>query len=343
MHENRAQRSDRARVLYLGSGVIGLPVIESLLRDVGIDIVGIATQIDRPAGRRRRPAPTPVAAFAASRGLQARRVPSVNARDFLDWALCLNPHMVLVFSFGQMLGQELLDLPQFGCLNVHASLLPRHRGAAPVAAAIIAGDRETGVSFMEMESGLDTGPVYEKHALTMADDETADQLESRLGRLAAGHIVRCVRRVVFEECRPVAQDDRTATYAPKLRKRDGLLDWSGPAEVAEKKVRAFTPWPRVTFCVDVGGKKRHLQITQARSTRLGERTRTPGEVLQADGNGWVVACGQGALRLMRVIPEGRKEMAAADFLRGTPIDVGTCLRGANSGGPGSTGDETNPT
>ena len=312
---------DPVRVYFLGAGALGVPVLAALLRDSRIEMVGIGTQPDRPSGRKRRLKPTPVGEFAEQKGQGVDKLVSVNATDFLERQRMLAPELVVVVSFGQILKQDLLELPKFGCFNVHASLLPRHRGASPINAAILCNDTETGISFMKMDQGLDTGPVYEMPRLQLRPEDTAETLEERLAELAAGRVADCIWRVCREEMASVAQAASGATYAAKLKKEDGVVDWELPAEVLERRIRAFLPWPRAYFWLDIPKGKRRIQITVAEVIETGGDCSHAGKILQADKNGWVVGCGTNALKLQRVIPEGRNEMAAGEFLRGCNIPV----------------------
>ena len=312
------------RTYFLGSGSIALPLVDALWRSADVELVGVATQPDRPAGRRRQPQPTPVAAFAAGNALPLLRLASVHTPEFLAGLRDSGVELVVVMSFGQLLKPSILDLPAHGCLNVHTSLLPRHRGAAPVAWAIAEGDEESGISFMRMDAGLDTGPVYEQVRVPVGPRETAAELEARLGRLAGDNVVPCIRRVCWEGLRPVPQPDEGVTHARKLRKQDGLVDWSLPATVVERRIRAFVPWPRAYFSLPQRRGTRRVQITAAEVVPAGAEA-PPGLVLQADEQGWVVACGRDALALARVIPDGRPEMDAASFLRGARLPPGSSV------------------
>ena len=314
------------RVYYLGSGELGVPVLERLAAAPEVLLVGVGTQPDRPAGRNRHLAPTPVGAAAARLGLAADRVATINAPDGLERLAALRPDVMVVVSFGQLLREPVLALPRCGCLNVHASLLPRYRGAAPIQAAILAGDAEAGVSFMRMDKGLDTGPVYEQVRLPLAGDETAGVLEQRLARLAADALVPCLWRVCREGCPAVAQAHAEATVVRKLKKEDGHLDWNLDATVLARRVRAFQPWPGAWCELRTSKGTRRLIVTAATLEAAATGAPVlPGTVLQADHHQWIIACGAGSLRLERVIPEGRGEMGAADFLRGHSLQPGQSL------------------
>ncbi len=317
--------SEPVSVYFLGSGVLGLPALESLVRDPRIDLVGVGTQPDRPAGRRRRLTPTPLATAAETRGWHVHRVDSVNATEFLDSLRGLAPDMLVVASFGQLLKPPVLALPRHGCLNIHASLLPEYRGAAPIQAAILSGDAETGVSFMRMDKGLDTGPVYEAHRTVISERDTADVLEEKLALLAAEHVADCIMNVCAGGLTPAAQDDERASYAPKIEKKGGAIDWAQPAETIARQVRAMFPWPKAYFRLAAEGGSRRIQVTEAVACGPTCSQAPPGQVLTADPESWTAACGKGALALMRIVPEGRREMDSAAFLRGFPVPVGSSL------------------
>lgn len=235
----------------------------------------------------------------------------------------------MVFSFGQILKADLLSLPPRGCLNIHTSLLPRHRGAAPIAAAILAGDAETGVCFMAMEKGLDTGPVYDCVRTPLDGTETSASLTDRLSALAAAHVVGILHRVCREGVRPTPQPDVGATYAGQLRKSDARMDWREPAERLERQIRAYIPWPRSWFVLPTRKRERRIQVldgTPLPSTEpTGARAPAPGQVLDTAPGELRIACGAGSLRLNSLVPEGRNPMTGAEFLRGTRIESGTVL------------------
>ena len=311
-------------VYYLSSGRLGVPLLDALASDPRVRLLGVGTQPDRPCGRSRRPEPTPVAAHAAASGIVADRHPSVNRDAFLEHLRGLQPDVVVVAAFGQILKPALLELPRLGCLNVHASLLPRHRGASPVSAAILAGDRQSGITFMQMDAGLDTGPIWRQVAVDIRPDETTEQLEARLSQAAAGALVPCILDVARGALVPQPQPAAGVTYAAKLAKEDGLIDWSRGAADLERHVRAMTPWPGAYTTIPGPGGLRRLQILAA-AVASAPHSGRPGDVLQADPGAWIIACGEGGLRVLRVKAEARSEMAAETFLRGHRLQPGTRL------------------
>ncbi len=316
------------RIYFLGSGAIGVPALSALLAAPEIVVVGIGTQPDRPSGRRRVLTPTAVGELAAARNLAADKPGGVNRPEFRQRIAELKPEIIVVAAFGQLLKTELLTDTPFGCFNVHASLLPRHRGASPVVATVLSGDRESGVTFMQMDEHLDTGPVYQRFPIPLADGETTASLEEKLGRLAATHIVTGLVSVCRKKLEPIPQDNRAATYAPKISKQDGRIDWMESAVMIERKVRAYCPWPRAFFSLTTGLGKRRILVNAATVVPMpfdGGDLPRPGTVLQADKHAWIVACGDGALELQQIVPEGKHEMAAADFLRGANVAPGMNL------------------
>jgi len=239
--------------------------------------------------------------------------------------------LLIVVAFGQLLRPALLGLPKFGCLNVHASLLPKYRGACPIASALLNGDSETGVCFMKMDKGLDTGPVYSMLKTRIDPLENAGQLEERLGRLAAEKIGDVCYQICRQGVQPEPQPAGFESKVGKVCKDDGAVDWGQSALRISRMVRAYTPWPRVhTVIITQRGEKK-IQIVDAVPIdgNFGEQV-LPGQILPMRRDILAVACGEGFLKILRLIPEGRKEMGADEFLRGNPIQPGIVLKGEKS-------------
>ncbi len=311
------------RVYFLGSGLIAIPVLGKLLASDFIDLVGCGTQPDRPQGRKRRMTATPVGQFCEENNLAVDKPDSANSPDFLERLRSLQPDLVLVFAFGQILAKQLLNLPPLGCVNIHASLLPKYRGAAPVNAAILAGDKTTGITLMRMTRGLDSGPIFRCFELAMTGKETAPELSDRLANLAADS-TEDVLREIADGLQPVPQNHDEASHAPKITKEDGQINWETSADHVERMVRAYTPWPGAYFFLRASRKTRRITITQA-SVIDDEANHAPGEIIQADKHAWIVACGTGAIKINKLIPEGKKEMTGTEFIRGCPLHVGISL------------------
>ncbi len=311
----------------MGSGAFAVPVLRSIVEDERFELTAIVTQPDKVAGRKKKLTPTPVGAWADARGLFCERAPNVNDQTFLDWQESCRPDVIVVVSFGQLLKQPLLELPLHGCLNVHASLLPKYRGASPISTAILNGDEETGVTFMQMARELDAGPMFAMARMPIEQGMTTEILENLLAERAAECIGEVIECVVYGQP-AVSQPDKGVSLANKVRKSDGSVDWSEDASVIERKVRAYAKWPSMRFCCVPPGKDSPIQIkiTSAKSTAWTALTGQPGRILAIPENRQImVQCGQGALLIERVLPEGKKEMAVSDFLNGVRLAVGDVL------------------
>lgn len=321
---NNTATQKKIRTYFLGSGLIALPVLRVMLNSAFIDLVGIGTQPDKAAGRKKRLMPTPVGEYAEENGRTIDKPDTVNSTDFLDKLRSLALDLIVVISFGQLLKTPILNLPEFGCLNIHASLLPKYRGASPINAAILNGDPKTGISFMKMDEGLDTGPVYESRDLLLNGSETAESLETSLGELAAEHVEQCIVKICCEGLQPVQQPEESVVYAKKIKKSDGEIDWNLPAIHLERFVRAYNPWPKAWFRLPSKNGEKRIQITEAEMIQPAEAA-SPGTVLQADKHGFVICCGKGALSVKRIVPAGKKEMCSDEFLRGCRLSSGAML------------------
>lgn len=305
------------RIVFMGTPDFAVPVLRALL-DGPDEVVAVATQPDRPKGRGRHLQPPPVKVLAEARGvevLQPERVKGERGAAFRARLAELAPDLVVVAAYGRILPKALLELPPEGCVNVHASLLPRWRGAGPIQWAVAAGDAESGISIMQMEEGLDTGPVLLQKRLTLAEDETGGSLHDRLAELGADALREALDVMRRGEAAWTPQDDAASTYAPMLKKEDGRLDFTSPAVDLERRVRAFQPWPG-TFTELAG---RPVKVLRAEAL-AGEGT--AGTVVAAGPAGIDVACGEGVLRLLELQPEGRRPMPAAAFLAGHPLEAG---------------------
>jgi methionyl-tRNA formyltransferase len=306
------------RVVFLGSGRFAIPSLEAVL-DAGHDVAAVVTQPDREKGRGRELSPPPLKPVAVARGLtvlQPRRVREPEAVAALE---ALQPEVQVVVAYGQILPRGVIDIAPRGTVNVHGSLLPRYRGAAPVQWAIVNGERETGVTTMLIDEGLDTGPTLLSEATPIGEEETADVLEARLARIGGELLVKTLEGLQDGTIVPQPQDATRATLAPILKKEDGLVDWGQPAEALARRVRGFHPWPGV----HTSARGRGLRILRARAeTGAG----VPGTLLRVDRAGLLVAAGHGtALHVVDVQPESRNPMPAAAFAAGARLAVGERL------------------
>lgn len=299
------------RILYAGTPAFAAAALAALL-DGGHDVVHVLTQPDRPAGRGLKPQASAVKQLALARRLPLSQPATLKDAALIAQLADLQAEVMVVAAYGLMIPQTLLQLPARGCLNIHASLLPRWRGAAPIQRAILAGDRETGVTIMQMDAGLDTGAMLLKQSVMIAADDNAQTLHDKLAVTGA----QLLLRVLQEQPQPVPQDNACASYAAKISKAEAHIDWTRPAAEIDRLVRAFNPAPGAytTWNGQV------LKIWRAEPVAA---TAVPGTVVQADHNGVVVATGIGAIRLLELQRAGGKRLAPRQFLAGTPIDAGT--------------------
>lgn len=295
------------RVIFMGSPSFAVPSLNALQEEFKISAV--VTQPDRPAGRGRKLRFSPVKESALELRLPILQPPSLKKRAAVEALRDFSPDVIVVAAFGQILPQNVLDLPVHGCLNVHASLLPRWRGAAPVQAAILHGDRETGVTIMKMEAGLDTGPILIQRSTSIEPHETGGELSERLSALGAQLLVESLPAYLDEELIPQPQDDSLATYAPMLAKSDGELTFDREALVLERQVRAYEPWPSSFF----HWEKLRIVVRSAHAVEDGEDA--PGTAVEYDGKP-AISTRSGLLVLDEVQPAGKKRMSGKAFLNG---------------------------
>jgi methionyl-tRNA formyltransferase len=306
------------RIVFMGTPEFAVPVLQALLETQ--EVVGVVTQPDRPAGRGRDLRPSPVKALVLEAGVPLYQPPSLrkpeSAGPIVDW----QPEAIVVAAFGQILRPHLLALPAAGCINVHASLLPRWRGASPIQHAILAGDAQTGVSLMQMDEGLDTGPVYIAEAIPLHERETAETLHDRLASLGASMVRTHLPAIISGTLQASTQDDTQATYAPLIDKEDGLLNWQESAEQLDRHVRAMTPWPGAFSY----WQQQRLKILEAQPWRGDVPDLAPGAVGVYD-DAVLVGSNQGALRLLAVQLAGKRAMPVLEFVNGHPQFSGSRL------------------
>jgi methionyl-tRNA formyltransferase len=308
-------------VIFMGTPDLACHSLQALLSSPGCVVQAVVTQPDRAKGRNLALQPPPVKTLALAHQLPVLQPERARDPGFIQQLADYRPDLIAVAAFGQLLPPAILDLPLFGCLNVHTSLLPKYRGAAPIQRAILDGEEETGVTIMKMDPGLDTGPTLAREVTRIEDSDTGQTLHDRLAVLGAALLVRVIPEYVAGRLVPQPQPAEGATHAAKIRKQDGLVDWRRSARECWNQVRGLVPWP-TAFTHLPGNPPLLLKLWQAEPC---PGQGTPGSVLRADKHGLVVACGSDALRLIQLQREGGKRLGAVEFLAGCPIQPGTQL------------------
>lgn len=317
------------KIIFMGTPDFGVPVIHEIIEN-GHEICTVVTQPDRPKGRGKGVAVSPVKAEAIKLGIPVYQPVKVKSPDAVAYLKSLSPDVIVVVAFGQILSQEILDIPRYGCVNVHASLLPKYRGAAPIQKAILEGEKVTGITTMLMDKGLDTGDILLKEEVEISDDETGGSLFAKLSLVGAKLLAKTLRGLEEETISPVPQVGESS-YAGMLDKTMGLIDWSNSTDLIERQIRAMNPWPSAYTHLD--GKL--LKIWKAEPIDSGKKIadgsetnfegRIPGTVLSSDKKGIYVLTGDGILRILELQPEGKKRMDVDSFLRGHKLQAGTVL------------------
>lgn len=309
----------RLRIIFMGTPELAVVSLEALRGETAFEIAAVVTQPDRPKGRALKPQPSPVKIIALRAGLPVLQPEQARDENFITELHRLQPDLIAVAAFGQILPGRILELPRFGCLNVHPSLLPKYRGAAPIQWVILNDEIETGVTIMKMAAGLDTGDILTQQATPIRQEDNAESLHDRLAQLGAELLVRTIPDYVAGKIQPRPQAAGQATHAPKIKKEDGRIDWRLPARAVWNRVRAFTPWPGAFTFLPAQPQPQLLKIWQSEVVPQGG---TPGEILSADKSGIVIGCGQDALHVTIVQREGGRRMSAQEFLAGHPLQRG---------------------
>ncbi|HWB01544.1 MAG TPA: methionyl-tRNA formyltransferase [Verrucomicrobiales bacterium] len=315
------------RILYIGTGEIGLPALRSLLDNPAHEVCAVICQPDKPVGRKQVLTPPATKVLAMEHDVtvyQPRRI-RTEALRVAD----LQPEIAVVMAYGQILPRSVLDVPPHGCLNLHASLLPKHRGAAPIQASILAGDAESGITVMYMDEGLDTGDILLTETIALAPDETGGSLHDRLALLAPVALARALELIAAGAAPRTPQDATSATHTGKLERANGVLSWEEPAENIARRIRAFDPWPGTSTTLPDGSTVKIYPPVEA--LELSSGCAPAGSVVSAGSDGLTVACGTGVVRLHQLQAEGRKRLEAAAFLAGRPLVPGDRLGFAQAG------------
>lgn len=303
------------RIVFMGTPEFAVPSLQALL-DSGHEVIAVYTQPDKPKGRGNKVIPPPVKVLAQAHGIPVYQPVKIR-RESVDELRAMAPDLYVTAAFGQILSQELLDIPRYGCINVHASLLPKHRGSAPINWCILQGDPVTGVTTMMTDRGIDTGDMLLKEEVSIGPEETAGELTERLSRTGAALLTKTLEALEQGKLIRIPQDEQAMTYDPMLDKQMGVIDWNRSAQDIVHQVLGLNPWPgAIAVCQGV-----RLKLHRA---RLADGSGQPGEVLMADPKkGLIIACGEGAMEVTELQAPGGKPMNPKDYLRGHPIAIGS--------------------
>lgn len=310
--------SGKIRIIFIGTAEFGLPAFKTLLKDPGSEIILAVSQPDKPAGRRQIMLASPIKLEAAKNNiavLQPARIMDIRQNISL-----LNPDLIIVAAYAQLIPEEILQIPKFGCLNLHASLLPKYRGSAVIQAAILNGDKHTGLSIIKMDKGLDTGPILAQLPVEISEDDTAGSLYDKLAEAGAEFLLNAIRQYLAGKLTPAAQDASLASYAKEITKGDGLIDWTKPAEELVRFTKAMSPWPMAWTWWR--GKK--IKIISAQGQSIEINSYKPGKTFKYN-NGLAVQCGRNALIIKKLQLEGKNELSSDEFLRGQKDFMGSLL------------------
>jgi methionyl-tRNA formyltransferase len=312
------------RIVYIGTGDIGLPTLELLLKTEEHHVLAVVTQPDKPAGRGLEMKAPPIKDLAMRHHVPIFQPAKIRDQHSIEQILYLRPDVIVVMAYGQILPGAVLRAGRIACLNLHASLLPRHRGAAPIQAAIQSGDRESGITVMFMDEGLDTGDILLAKKIPIRRRETGGSLHERLAVLAPEAIAEALALLKKGQAPRVPQNSAAATYAKKLTRENGEINWSATPSEIDRLIRAMNPWPGAyTWLPAEGGTAKKFKIfTIIQSSR---RSGSPGEIIRADKHGILVASKNGSVLIREVQLEGKKRMTAREFLLGNPVNTGTVL------------------
>ncbi len=305
------------RIIFMGTPEFALPTLESLIQGPD-EIIAIVTQPDRPKGRSKKLIPPPVKSVADKYGIDLYQPKGIRTPEFLTTLRSYDPDLIVVAAYGKILPEAIIELPRHGCINVHGSLLPRHRGAAPIQWSIIKGDAEVGVTIMQMDKGMDTGDILMKASITPEPDETSGSLFPKIAKLGSHTLMDTREMIAQGGMAMIVQDDKEATSAPMLRKDDGLIDWSKSGHEINCLIRGLDPWTTAFSFLEC----RKFQFFSPEIVHQGS-TRRPGTLLRADREGLLIATSDACMLIKEIKMEGKRRMAVADFLNGWPLEPGS--------------------
>lgn len=322
------------RLVFMGTPAFAVPTLHALLNSE-FTVAGVVCQPDRPSGRGKKIQIGPVKALALAKGIPVVQPEKMKDPAFLGKLQAWKPEAIVVAAFGRILPETILDLPPKGCLNVHGSLLPKYRGAAPIQWALIRGETETGITIMLMDKGMDTGPILRQETISIGPDETAEELSRRMARLGGALLVPSLREWLAGTITPYPQEESEATVAPLLKKEDGVIHWDRPADSIANHIRGLTPWPGAfTFFHQErwGIWKSRVADLEAGVSRQGHKhPPVPGEITATNKQGLYVQTGQGQLHIMEIQPENKKRMKVVDYVSGHRIEPGMSFSSVKTG------------
>ncbi len=310
------------KVVFMGSDILACPALKRLIDHSEYEVAAVISQPDRPKGRNPKPSPCPAKAAAEQAGLPVLTPEKISSRDSVNRISRLDPDIIVVAAYGQYISSEILEIPVNGAINIHPSLLPKYRGAAPIQWAVAQGETETGVTILYVSSEMDAGDIIRQEKLAIEDDDTAETLAGRLAGLGADLLMDVLEDIRFNRVSRTPQNHEQATMTRKLKKEDGRIDWNLPAEILRNRIRGFAPWPGC-FCKMPDDSI--LKIWKAGVEKY-EGDALPGTVLSSRGKGPLIATSVDALRLLEVQPQGKKRMNANAFLCGRKLQPGLNLR-----------------
>jgi methionyl-tRNA formyltransferase len=307
------------RIIFMGTPELAGESLRALLSAPEFQVIAVVTQPDQPKGRGMKLQPSPVKEIALQHNLPVLQPQRAREETFIQQLRELQPDLIAVAAYGQILPKAILDLPRFGCLNVHTSLLPKYRGAAPIQRAILDGETETGVTIMKMDVGMDTGDIITQETTPIEASDNSQTLHDRLAKIGAALLIKTIPDYVSGKIRPRPQPTEGVSHAAKIRKQDGRIDWNQPARVIWNRVRGLTPWPGAFSYLETSTEPQLLKIWEAEPF---EKSGAAGEILQADKTGIIVGCSEGSLRILSLQREGGRRLNAQEFSAGQPLQRG---------------------
>ncbi len=307
------------RIIFMGTPDFAVSTLKSLI--AGPDqVVAVVSQPDRPKGRGKKLVPTPVKEIAMAANLPVLQPTKIKTEEFRNQLADYKPDVIVVAAYGRILPPQLLELAPHGCINVHGSILPKYRGAAPIQWAVINGDEKAGISIMQMDEGMDTGDILHQRIIDVSPDETAGSLFEKLAQLGGEALLEALEMVKAGTLKPVVQDHQQATHAPMLKKEDGHIDWNQDAQTIHNRIRGFDPWPSAFCFLD----EKRLRLFSPTVVHM-DSEQSPGTVIKADKGGLLISTGSNCLEIEELQPEGKKRMKVEAFINGRPIAKGTTL------------------